>query len=176
MKAWMKASLAASMIAMAGLASTAVLARGGDCGGYGAQGGKAAWQQMAPDERQAQMQQRAEVRLARLELALALTPEQQPAWNTFKSSMTERAGTMGERMQQRRAEGPPQTAIERMQRMEEMSELRQTALSETRQAVEAFYPTLSDAQKTVFDSEFARMGRGERHGMGQGHRMGPGRS
>lgn len=176
MKTWMKASLAASMIAMAGLASTAVLARGGDCGGYGAQGGKAAWQQMAPEERQAQMQQRAEVRLARLELALALTQEQQPAWNTFKSSMTERAGSMGARMQERRGDTQPQTAIERMQRMEEMSQLRQTGLAETRQTVEAFYTTLSDAQKTVFDSEFAQMGRGERHGMGHGQRMGPGRS
>jgi hypothetical protein len=178
MKTWMKASIAASLIAAAGLASTAVMARGGDCGAYRAQGGKAAWHQMAPEQVQERMQQRAEVGLARLELALALKPEQQSAWNDFKTSMSAQAERMGERMGERmqQRDGQPQTAIERMQRMEEMSTLRQATLAETRTAVEAFYATLSDAQKTVFDSEFGRMERGGRHGMGHGRGMGPGRS
>ncbi len=175
MKTWMKISLAASMVAAVGLASTAVMARGGDCGAYGERGNRAAWQQMTPEQMQARMVQRAELRFARLELALALTDAQKPAWDSFKTAIGEQAGQMGPRLQRPATEDRPQTAIERMQRMEEMSQLRQESLSATRAAVETFYATLSDAQKTVFDSEFATMGRDGHHGMGhKGSRMGQG--
>ena len=53
-------------------------------------------------------------------------------------------------------------------------------MGEARKSVETFYATLSDAQKTVFDAEFQKMGRkGERGMKGGGPRdgggMGPGR-
>lgn len=177
MKTWMKTTLAASLIAMSGLGASAALARGGDCG-FGPQGGKAGWQRMAPEQMQERMSQRADLHLARLELALALTPQQQPAWNAFKGAMTERATRMAEEMAGRMQQEAPQTAIERMQRMEEMSTLRQAEMAETRKAVEGFYGTLSDAQKKVFDADFAAFGSKGGHRMGPGRdgaRMGPGR-
>ena len=87
---------------------------------------------------------------------------------------------MKAKMAERRAAEAPKTAIERMQRMEEMSKLRQAEMGEARKSVETFYATLSDAQKTVFDAEFQKMGRkGERGMKGGGPRdgsgMGPGR-
>lgn len=171
MKTWMKTTIAASLIAVTGVGATAALARGGECDGFGPQG-KAGVQRMAPEDMQARMAQRADLQLARLELALALTPEQQPAWNAFKSAMSERAGKMAEQMQQRFKDGAPQTAVERLQRMEEMGKLRQAEMAETRKAVERFYGALSDAQKKVFDADFGAMGHKGRHG---GFGMGPGR-
>ena len=128
----------------------------------------------------AKMAERAEVHMARLELALALTPEQKPAFESFKTDMKARAERMATMMAERRAAGQPKTAIERMQRMEDMSKLRQAEMGEARKSVETFYATLGDAQKTVFDAEFQKMGRkGDRGMKGGGPRdgsgMGPGR-
>lgn len=162
------------VVALAGatvLGGAAAFARGGDCDGP--RGERARWHQMNPEEMQERIGERAEVRLARLELALALTPEQRPAWDAFKSDMLARANAMVERMAAEREAERPTTAIARMQRMEEMSRERQTQLSETREAVEAFYATLSDAQKTVFDAEFAKFGHGGHHGMGPRGMGGP---
>ncbi|NMG03326.1 hypothetical protein GPA21_10105 [Azoarcus taiwanensis] len=87
---------------------------------------------------------------------------------------------MVETMAERRSADRPQNAIERMQRMEAMSQLRQTEMASARESVETFYATLSDAQKTVFDAEFQQMGRKGDRGMRGGPRggsgMGAGRS
>ena len=184
MKNWIKTSIAAAIIATGAIGSTAVLAWGGHCDGP--RGGKAGWSQMAPEQMKAKMAARAELHMARLELALALAPEQKPAFERFKADMKARAERMGSMMAERRAAEPPKTAIERMQRMEEMSKLRQAEMGEARKSVETFYATLSDAQKTVFDAEFQKMGprggqggHGMHGGMGGGPRdgsgMGPGR-
>lgn len=168
MKTWIKTSIAAAVAATVGLGATGVMA-GGWGGCDGGRMGKAGWgQKMAPEQMKQRMEQRADLHLARLELALALTPEQKPAWDTFKGAMKQRVENMSTHMQARRTAAAPATAVERLQRMEEMSRLRQAQLAETRKAVEAFYPALSDAQKTVFDAEFQRMGRKG------GHRMAPG--
>lgn len=168
MKTWIKTSIAAAVAATVGLGATGAMAGGwGGCDGGGRMG-KAGWGQMAPEQMKQRMEQRADLHLARLELALALTAEQKPAWDTFKGAMKQRVEDMSARMETRRTAAAPATAIERLQRMEEMGKLRQAQLAETRKAVEAFYPALSDAQKTVFDAEFQRMGRKG------GHRMGPG--
>jgi hypothetical protein len=170
MKNWIKTSIAAAVIATGAIGSTAALAWGGHCDGP--RGGKAGWSQMAPEQMKAKMAARAELHMARLELALALTPAQKPAFETFKADMKARAERMASAMAGRRAADQPQTAIERMQRMEELSKLRQAEMAEARKAVETFYATLGDAQKTVFDAEFDKMGRkGERAmkgGMGEG--------
>ena len=178
MKNWIKTSIAAALITTGAIGSTAALAWGGHCDGP--RGGKAGWSQMEPERMKAKMAERAELHLARLELALALAPEQKPAFEAFKADMKARAERMAATMAERRAADAPKTAIERMQRMEEMSKLRQAEMGEARKSVEAFYATLSDAQKTVFDAEFQQMGRkGERGMKGSGPRdgsgMGPGR-
>ena len=181
MKTWIKTSIAAAVIATTALGTSAALAWGGHCDGEGPRGGKSGWSHMAPEQMQQKMTQRAELHMARLELALALTAEQKPAFETFKADMKARAERMATTMAERRAAGQPTTAIERMQRMEEMSKLRQAEMGEARKSVEAFYATLSDAQKTVFDAEFQKMerkgGKGEpgmRDGRGPGPRDGSG--
>lgn len=180
MKTWMKTSLAAALIATGAMGSTAVLAWGGHCDGM--RGGKGGWTQVEPEQVKARMAQRAELHMARLELSLALKPEQRAAFETFKSDMKARAERMATGMAERSAAGVAQTALQRMQRMEEMGSLRQTEMAQARKSVETFYATLSDAQKTVFDAEFQNMGRkgdrgmrGGRGGPHNGSGMGPGR-
>lgn len=181
MKTWIKTSIVAALIGSSAL-GTAVMARGGDCDGP--MGGKVGWHSMAPGQMQERMAQRSQERMARLELALALNPEQRPAWEGFKSSMKERGERMAAHMQARSQAGQPKTALDRIARMEEMSQLRQAEMAETRKAVEALYPQLSDAQKIVFDAEFMNMqGRGDKGdrrmhqgGKRDGAGMGPGRS
>lgn len=172
MKNWIKTSIAAAVIATGAIGSTAALAWGGHCDGP--RGGKAGWSQMEPEQMKARMAERAELHMARLELALALSPEQKPAFETFKADMKARAERMATTMAERRAAGQPKTAIERMQRMEEMSKLRQAEMAEARKSVETFYAMLGDAQKTVFDAEFQKMGRKGERGMRGGMRDGQG--
>lgn len=188
MKTWMKTTLAAALIASTAFGASAAMARGGHCDGYGP---GPMMQRFDPAQLGERIVQRSETRLARLELALALKPDQQGAWSQFKGAMLVRAKDVGERMAAHRAAPWPATALERLQRMEEMSRIHQTELVETRRAVEAFYPHLSDAQKKVFDADFnpgPRGGKGERgagmrpgrpdgagQGMVPGQGMGPGR-
>ena len=73
---WIKTSIAAAIIATGAIGSTAALAWGGHCDGP--RGGKAGWSQMAPEQMKAKMAARAELHMARLELALVLAPERSP--------------------------------------------------------------------------------------------------
>ena len=173
MKTWIKTSIAAAVIATGALGTTAALAWGGHCGGDGMRSGKGGWTQMEPEQMQQRMVQRADLHLARLELALVLSPEQKPAFDTFKGEMKARAERMVTAMAERRTATQPTTAIERMQRMEEMSKLRQDEMAQTRKSVETFYPTLGDAQKIVFDAEFQKMGRRGDRRMGNAKGSGP---
>lgn len=184
MKAWIKTTIAAALAASTAFGASVALARGGHCDGYGT-GPGAMMQRFDPAQMGERIVQRTETQLARLELALALKPEQQGAWTQFKGAMLVRAKDVGERMTAHRQGEWPKTAVERLQRMEERSRFHQTELSEARRAVEAFYPTLSDAQKKVFDADFhmgLRGGKGEHgpgmrpgRGDGMGPGMGPGR-
>lgn len=173
MKTWIKSSIAAAVIATGALGTTAALAWGGQCDGP--RGGKAGWSKMEPEQMKAKMAERADLHLARLELALALTPEQKPAFETFKADMKARGERMAAAMTERREAAQPKTAVERMAAMEEMTKLRATELADSRKSVERFYATLSDPQKTVFDAEFRAFGgKGMRDGMRGGPRDGGG--
>lgn len=194
MKNWIKTTLAASLIAATAAGTGTALARGGDCAQSGARE-KPHAQRMAPEDRAAHMGEQVELRLARLELALALTPEQRPTWDALAATVRAQTGSLAERMREHRDAARPDTAVDRIARMEHMSARMQTATGELRQAVENLYANLSDAQKTVFDNDFALPGhdrfgpqakgsRGERHGDGArheqrrhgGHEHGHGRS
>ncbi|MBR0568670.1 Spy/CpxP family protein refolding chaperone [Azoarcus sp. L1K30] len=166
MKTWIKTTIAVALIATSAVGATA-MARGGECDGM--RGGQSAWQEMSPEKMKARMTERVELQAARLELALALTPEQKPAWQAFKTALKDRSEHMASQMEARANAARPKTVLERMDRMAEMSALRQTEMADMRKAVESFYGTLSAAQKTVFDAEFDRMGR--RHGA-DGYGMG----
>lgn len=157
MKTWMKTAMVTTLVAVSALGGTAVMARGGDCDGFGMRDGRG-WGQMEPEEREARMAEHFETRMARLELALAVTPEQKPAWSALKQTMAERRAEM---MKQMKDAPPPSanlSAPERMQRMEAMGRLHLDQMAKTRTAVEAFYGQLSDAQKKVFDADFPMMG------------------
>jgi len=164
MKTWMKTSIAAAVIAVHALGTTAAFARDDDHRGPGRGPG---WTQASPEK----AKQHAELGLARLELALVIKPEQQAAWDQFKTSMSAQQAKAGERFAERKDKAEaPKTASERLARMEEMGKLRLAEVAETRKAVDALYPRLSDAQKKVFDAEFMKGSgpRGDQRGPGKG--------
>ena len=165
MKNSIKTSIAAAIIATGALGASAALAWGGHCDGSGPRGGMGGWSQMEPEQMEERMSQRVDLHLARLELALVLSPAQKPAFDTFKAEMKARAERMASAMAERRTGTRPATAVECMQRMEEMGKLRQSEMAEARKTVETFYATLGEAQKIVFDAEFQKMG--PRDGMGE---------
>jgi hypothetical protein len=180
MKPWIKTSLMAALAA--GFFSGPALAACGDgygpggCGGFGpGGGGRGGGWNLSAEQIKERLNKRMEVQLARLELALALTPEQKSAWADFKKAAQSRVDNMAQIMENRRKAGPPETAAQWLERAEEANKLHARTLADTRKAVDAFYGKLGAAQKTVFDAEFSQfasrrggMGRG---GMGMG--MGP---
>jgi hypothetical protein len=168
MKSWIKTSIVAALTASALLSGSAAMAARGDGSGPG-------WRNANPEQMKEKMTQQTEVKLARLELALALTLEQKPAWADFKKAVEARTGAMLENMESMRKAGVPKTALERLDRMEEMQKQHSRALTDMRKAVETFYGKLNAAQKTVFDDETARlMCHSMRAGRGMGMGMGPG--
>lgn len=167
MKTSIKTAVAATVIALGALGSGIAMARGGDCEG-GMRGERAGWHQMSPER----IKDRADLGLARLELALAIKPEQKAAWDQFKAAMLERAGKMATQMEAHAKDAPPKTALERMERMETFGKARVADLAETRRDVQAIYARLNDAQKKVFDAEFREGGFGGHGGHGRhGHGM-----
>lgn len=158
MKTSIKAIVAATVVALGALGSGQVLARGGESGEGGMRGDRAGWHQMSPER----MKDRAELGLARLELALAIKPEQKAAWDQFKAAMTARAEKRATQFAAHAKEVAPKTALERMERMEVAGKARLAELAETRRDVEALYTKLGDAQKKVFDAEFRDGGFGPR--------------
>jgi len=171
MKTWIKTSLVAALAATT-LLSGAAMAH---CDGWGGHGYGHGWRNATPEQVKERMNQRLEERLARLELALALTPEQKPAWADFRKAAEARAETMLKEMESRRNAEVPKTAIEQLARAEEFSKKRASMLAEMRKPVEVFYSRLSAPQKTVFDAEAANFivgwGMGKPGGMmaGKGH-------
>jgi len=77
MKTWMKTSIAAAVIATAGLGTTAALAWGGH--GHGPHGGKAGWSQMEPAQLKQRMAQRVELQMARLDEIKELSDGKMPS-------------------------------------------------------------------------------------------------
>ena len=118
MKNSIKTSIAVAIIATGALGASAALAWGGHCDGSGPRGGMGGWSQMEPEQMEERMSQRVDLHLARLELALVLSPAQKPAFDTFKGEMKARAERMASAMAERRSGTRPATAVERMQRME----------------------------------------------------------
>jgi hypothetical protein len=151
MKTWIKTSLVAALAA-ATLASGAAMAR---CGGHGwgGHGHGHGWHNATPEQIKERMSQRTELQLARLELALALTLEQKPAWADFKKATEVRAEAMLKEMENRRNAAQPKTTVERLARAEEHSRKHADMLADMRKSVETFYGKLSATQKTVFDGE-----------------------
>lgn len=163
MRIWMKRTIVAATIAAVGLGAGSAIARGGDrCDG--ARSGKAAWHQME----RGHMKERAGARLEQLESALALRDDQRAGWDGWKQSVTARFERSGEHRAQMRDGEQPQSALEKMERMEALGAARLESMAEMRKATEAFYGTLDEAQRKTFDEQFRMGSRGDgtRRGMG----------
>ncbi|KON80293.1 Spy/CpxP family protein refolding chaperone [Azoarcus sp. PA01] len=159
MKTWIKTAVAAAVAATAAFSAPAVIAGGG--GGWhdmhgGMHGGMHGMKHRMDPEA---MSARADRHLAQLQDALALRPEQRPAWETFSAAMRSRAQKAAEQIQSKRSAERPMTAPERMERMETFAETQLESMREMHAAAAKFYDVLDAAQKKTFDEQFHVGGR-----------------
>ena len=129
----------------------------------------------------AKMQERMAQRQAALKHSLELSPAQEPAWNTFITSMQpgERPARLG---QLNRDEMQKLTTPERIERMRAQRAQRHAQADRGADAALAFYAELNPAQQKTFDAHTARhqhMGYGDNlrgdSGRGMGKKDGSGR-
>jgi hypothetical protein len=107
---------------------------------------------------------RADKRLGDLKAALKLRPEQEGGWNDFKGVLLAQAEQMEARVKAWRAGAEQKTAIERIEQVQKGADERRASLDAVAKATKAFYATLDEGQKAVFDKQFRLMpGDGVRH-------------
>ena len=168
-------TLAVALIAGMTAAGSAWAWGPGSCamGGKGNWGGRMG--NVTPEQMQERMDARRTAKFERLESVLSLQEAQKPAWESFKAAMQEQAKARTQFFAEQRKAEAPATALARMERAAAFNSFQQEQLGKKREALQAFYGQLSDAQKTVFDAEFQMIAgpRGMRGGMrGMGGMMG----
>jgi hypothetical protein len=94
-----------------------------------------------------------------LKAQLKLSPEQEPAWNTFAAAMKPDAKAMPQR--------PAREELDKLSTPERIDKLRalrdqhhkdmQAAMDKRDDAIKTFYATLSAEQKKTFDAQHLRM-------------------
>ncbi len=101
-------------------------------------------------------------RLEALKTKLALRADQEPAWAQFSTAITARPGFQ----RPTRAEMEAMTTPQRIDRLRELRNQRNTWSDQRGEAVKAFYGTLTSEQQKVFDGAFLKrlMGGPHRHG------------
>lgn len=170
MSNWSKSAIVAAVIAATGLAGMGVAtARGGDCQYAERKDEYRSTRKGNPEH----MRARVEERLVGLKSSLALREDQHDAWNTLEQTVRGQIDAAGKRMMEMREAKRPATALERIQRMEEMTSVRSESMGEVRKAVEALYSRLDATQQKTFDEQF-RMGAPWRDRRRHGGMMGPG--
>ncbi|GHT87979.1 hypothetical protein AGMMS49960_15970 [Betaproteobacteria bacterium] len=168
MKPWIKTSLVVAALSAStvfGGVAMAAHGHGEHDGKWGGQG----WHATSPEQVKERLTRQTELRLAKLELALALTAEQKPAWADFKTAITAGAETVLKEVESRQKADAPRTVLERLDRAEAALKVRANLLADARKAVGAFYPKLSEAQKTVFDAEAGKFLHAGHPGSPDGH-------
>jgi hypothetical protein len=148
MKHWIKTSLVVALSAAAVLGGGVAMAHG--------QAGHAG-HPVSIEQVKSRINGQVDLRLAKLELALALTSEQKPAWGDFKKAIKAGSDTVLKEIENRHKAGAPKTAIERIEREEAAGKLRLSLLADAHKAIGTFYVKLNDAQKTVFDAEAVKL-------------------
>jgi hypothetical protein len=103
-------------------------------------------------ERHAKMAQHRAEREAKLHDALKLSPQQEPAWNSFAASM--KPAERGQHPD--RAAWASLSAPQRMEKMIELHKQRTTMMESRLAALNTFYGTLTPEQKKVFDQQTLR--------------------
>ena len=118
---------------------------------------------------QERMNQRMNERQERLKSALALTPAQAPAWETFQTAMQTHAAAAN--TGPNRDDWASLSTPQRMEQMQARQRERLNTMEQRLQAVKAFYAVLSPAQQKVFDSQYGR--KAFHGGLGDGHHPHP---
>jgi len=123
---------------------------------------------------QAKMAQMQAKHLTNIKAKLKITPAQEAAWSAFAESMKPSDDMKPQR--------PDHTELNKLPTPERIDAMRalhkgrmasmEAAMDKRGEATKTFYAVLSTEQKTVFDTEFARMGHGAGHGM-HGQMKGP---
>jgi protein CpxP len=120
--------------------------------------------------------ERVEARLAYIRTALKITDAQQPQWDAFANVLRKHAKDAEARIQKRRemhaqhggvehAERTRPTAIERMERRQQILASASTRLNEVLEAGKPLYAALSPEQQQIADRLLASRGEGRfRHG------------
>ena len=103
--------------------------------------------------------ERLEKVLAFVEGFVSLTPEQTTAWGELTETIRAGSATIGEKCVELEDAGTPETAPDKLARIESMATTGLTLLQRVRPAFEGFYATLSDKQKKALDDMIAHRGR-----------------
>jgi len=130
-------------------------------GGYGPHGGGMYGRWQKGEHGPAAIEQRIE----RIRDQLAITAEQEPAWQTFigqVANQRERMSAHHDAMQAQWSQGNGLTAVERMQQRAALMSERLAAMGEMAQAVETLYGQLTTEQQKQFDQMPMMMGRHQR--------------
>lgn len=116
------------------------------------------------EQMQQRMTQRMEQRQTALKADLKLTPEQEPAWQSFVQAMKPPTPPM----RPNPAELEAMTTPQRLEHMKTRRAEREAHLNQRMQAIQTFYAALTPAQQKVFDAQKPMRS----HGHGHGHRHG----
>lgn len=129
--------------------------------------GRAGPQRM--ERHRARAEERRAQRLAELKTQLRITGEQEAAWSAWTGALQPGAGVMA---RPNRAEFAALSTPERIDRMRQLRSQHIAELDKRGDATKAFYGTLSQEQKRVFDAvgmSYLHGGKGGKRGFG-GHR------
>ena len=157
MKKSFKTLVLAAALGTAGLVAMAQ-PMGAGPEGHGDMMGSSHMGRMDPAKMEAMVAKRA----AELKAQLKLTPEQEPAWNSFVAAMKPDAKAMPQRPS--REELDKLSTPERIDKMRALRDQQHTAMlaamDKRDQATKAFYATLNAEQKKTFDAQHLRMAHG----------------
>ena len=156
MKTTFKTLVLAAALGTAGLVAVAQPMGGPE--GHGEMMGQDHRGRMDPAKMEAMVAKRA----AELKSQLKLTPEQEPAWNSFVAAMKPDAKAMPQRPN--REELDKLSTPERIDKMRALRDQQHkdmlAAMDKRDQATKTFYATLNAEQKKTFDAQHMRMGHG----------------
>lgn len=117
------------------------------------------------------MQEMRAKRQAALKDKLQLTPEQEPAWNSFVEASKPAARTAEAQPRPDRAEFRKLTTPERLDRMQARQAARTAMFAQRADATRSFYAALNPEQQKTFDAESVRrIGHGKHRHHGHPHR------
>jgi hypothetical protein len=90
---------------------------------------------------------------------MTFTPVQDKAWKSLTSTMDTEKASIKKDCDELKAAGRPNTASQKLARMEKVLSSRLASLQRVRPAFDEFYATLNKKQKSAIDNLFPRRGR-----------------